>query len=803
VAFEEPFPAAVSLVDSLIQSQDDIVEWCEYRDALNGLEAAGLEEVARFCVESSVPATQVAGVFERRVLETWVDSVISQDKSRLAPLRSVDRDSLVEAFRELDQSLVRLSAGDVMEACNARRPKSALGSAAIIHREAEKKSRHMPIRNLLGAARDAVQALKPCFMMSPLSVSQFLGPDFRFDVVIFDEASQIRPHDAINCLYRGSQHVVAGDQNQLPPTSFFDVHADDGDEWAEDQIEVYESILDKVKGSGVVPSMSLQWHYRSRHEDLITFSNYSFYDGRLITFPSPRDAVPPLGIGLTLVKGVYRRGAQRDNLIEARAVADIVARYIRKESGLSIGVVAFSQAQQEAIENAIDELRVQDPTLPAAAFAGDRLDGLFVKNLETVQGDERDVIILSVGYGPDENGKLTMSFGPINSVGGYRRLNVAVTRARMRVEVVSSIRAVDIPDTASNEGVRHLRKYLEYAESGPGCLAFDGPRQGADVESPFEAEVARTIRAWGYEAVPQVGAAGYRIDLGVRHAAGPGGYALGVECDGAAYHSSRAARDRDRLREDVLRGLGWRLHRIWGTSWYRQRKAEEKRLREAIDSAIEECSRQSGKAARVQKKSEGPVAKVVVKDVELATDLSGSDWVEDYGVRCPRVSASEKAMPLGDPGSQPTLCRAIPEIVRAEGPVHVSVLQDRLLEAWGSGRAGSRIQENVEVVLRRLAREKTIQRDKAGFIRLSEAAPLKTARRPVAADPRTQRQAHQVPLEEYMLAIRKCQELAPGITRDDLSIQVASVFGWSRRGRDIAAAIDAAITAVGKADASA
>jgi len=795
---EGSFQGARDLADRLVETLDDIAEWCEYQDALRGLSGAGLEGVAEFCVKGAAPADKIAQIFERRILEAWADAVISLDKVRLAPQRSVDRDSLVKSFRELDQSLVHLSAGVVMEACNARRPKTALGSAAIIHREAEKKSRHMPIRNLLSATRDTTQALKPCFMMSPLSVSQYLGPDFRFDVVIFDEASQIRPHDAINCLYRGSQHIVAGDQNQLPPTSFFDAHSDDGDEWIEDQVEVYESILDKVKACGAVPSMSLKWHYRSRHEDLITFSNYSFYDGRLITFPSPSDAAPPLGIGFTLVPGVYRRGAQRDNQIEARKVAEIVAQYIRELPDLSVGVVAFSQAQQEAIENAIDELRARDSSLPSVPFSGDRLDGLFIKNLETVQGDERDVIILSIGYGPDENGKIKMAFGPINFAGGYRRLNVAVTRARMRVEVVSSIRATDISDTATNEGVRHLRKYLEYAESGPKCLAFDGPRSLGEMESPFEAEVARTIRSWGYDVVPQVGTAGYRIDLGVRHNAGPGGFALGVECDGAAYHSSRAARDRDRLREAVLCGLGWRLHRIWGTSWYRQRHAEEKRLRAAIEAAITECSSRKARATSHPAKL-AAMPKVVVKDISLPTSLNGGDWVVDYRVAGPTLHVKEQGISLGDPAAQLALYRLIPQIVEVEQPIHISLLQDRLLEAWGSGRAGSRIQQNIEMVLRRLAREKSIERDKAGFVRLVGAPGVKSVRRPVTGDPRTERSAIQVPSAEYELAVRKCMELAPGITRDDLSVQVASSLGWERRGREIAAAIDDAIDAAEKA----
>lgn len=791
--FEMDFVEANEYIANLSRTMDDIEEWIAFASALQGLRHAGKEDIAMFCVRTEIDSEQVASVVERRILETWVDQVISFDKERLGSLRSLDREAIVREFQELDQEIVRTTAGAIMEVCNARRPRTALGSAAIIQREAQKKKRHMPIRNLLKQTQEAAQALKPCFMMSPLSVSQFLEPTITFDVVIFDEASQIRPHDAINCIYRGLQHIVAGDQQQLPPTSFFDAQADDGDEWEDDQLEQYESLLDKVKASASVRSLPLLWHYRSQHEDLITFSNASFYDGRLITFPSPNSPGPTLGVGFNLVEGIYRRGAQRDNLVEARKVAEIVGRYARDYPGFSIGVVAFSKAQEETIENAISELRAKDAALPTDIFSSDRLDGFFVKNLESVQGDERDIIILSIGYGRDENAKLTMTFGPINAAGGYRRLNVAVTRARLRLELVTSIRAQDISENIENEGVRHLRRYLEYAEHGPSCLAFDGPESLGDVESPFEAEVARVIRSWGYEVVPQVGCAGYRLDLGIRDSRRPGGFAIGIECDGAAYHSSKTARDRDRLREEVLKGLGWRLYRIWGPAWYRQRQAEELRLREAIEQSIS-----GGEVASdlMDFRHAESFPTIFMEDFVLASTIVDAEWLIPYEIASPSVSPMDRSVKLGDPSAQPVLWRVIPEVVRTEEPIHKALLIERIKDAWGTGRAGNRIQDNFEAALKYLTKKQEIKVDKSGFIRLSglpAGSFPDVVRQPVPGRLGTLRTAQQISQDEIIVAVRKCSDLAPGITREDLSSEVAAIFGWARRGSEVAAVIDKAI----------
>ena len=539
-----------------------------------------------FCISERVPSRQVPRVIERALLQEWAEHQLRTDPD-LSTVRAADRDALVREYRELDRALIAAATSSIIRACNARRPRSDVGEAAVIRREAEKKRKHMPVRTLIDRSRHVTQAIKPCFMMSPLAVSQYLPADLRFDVVIFDEASQVSPGDAINCIYRGSALILAGDQKQLPPTNFFAGNtADDEEEWSEDSDDTteFESVLDLAKASGAYQSLTLRWHYRSRHEALIAFSNASFYEGRLITFPARHQEGPDVGVELFPVDGTYRRGTSRDNPEEAAAVARRVIHHYDTRPALSLGVVTFSEAQADAVDLAVSRARQDRPDLDRF-FTNDRLKGFFVKSLESVQGDERDVMIFSIGYGPDENQKITMNFGPLNKQGGWRRLNVAITRARYRNEIVTSIRASDITESVTTEGLRHLRRYLDYAARGMPALALD-TSAGGDAESPFEESVINVIRSWGYELTPQVGTAGYRIDIGVRHPDHPGVYALGVECDGYQYHSSKVARDRDRLREQVLRGLGWNLHRIWGTAWYRDRNGEEHKLRAAIEHAV-------------------------------------------------------------------------------------------------------------------------------------------------------------------------------------------------------------------------
>ncbi|PVC84821.1 DUF3320 domain-containing protein [Streptomyces sp. CS090A] len=819
-----PLDQAGQAVEALLADPHGPEEWHAYRGGIAVLAGQGADALVAGAAERGIEPQRLPDIVERAVLASWADGILATD-ARLRTTRSDDLDVRVADYREADRRLIAAAGGAVIEACNKRRPRSfGGGGAAVITREAEKKTRHMPVRELLGRTREVVQSVKPCFMMSPLTVSQMLPADYHFDVVVFDEASQVRPSDAINCIYRGQTLIVAGDDKQLPPTSFFDsAGEEESDEYEADVPDSFESLLHACK-AGAMRELPLRWHYRSRHEDLITFSNRSFYRNSMVTFPGALDEGNDVGVAFLQTDGAYDRGGRRDNRVEAEYVAARVLHHFDTRPGRSLGVVALSQAQASAIDLAVQQARLARPDLDHC-FTEDRLDGFFVKNLESVQGDERDVMIMSVGYGPDEHGKLGLNFGPINKNGGWRRLNVAVTRARYRMEVVASFRGTSLADSP-NESVQHLKRYLEYAENGPAVLARDVVQSDAEPDSPFEESVLAVLDGWGYTVQPQVGVAGYRIDLGLRHPQHPGAYALGIECDGAMYHSSKAARDRDRLREQVLNGLGWRLYRIWGTDWYRGRAAAELRLREAVEQAIAQGPLTAAAApppAPVDPTAEPPsVAASPVGPTEPFghVERSGAAPGDPAAVRVPvqatapaeityeRVPVDtaprrEWSTPyqacritvdspheLHTPEARRELRSALTRIVAVEGPVHEDLLVQRAREAWGVARAGNRIRDNVRTAAQELVRSRSLACDD-GFYRAAGHTPA-TARTPQAGE--TARKVTLIAPAERRLALTELAVECPGMSQDELIRQACEFFGWRRTGADIRTALESDIT---------
>ncbi len=777
---EGHFGDAQALLDHLRATRGDIETWIAHAAAREALEQAGLRDALRYCTEHPVQAPQLVGVLRRSVLEAMADHLLAERAGRLGPLRAVDRDRLVAEFADGDRRLVADAAHRIMEAANRHRPNTILGVATIIANEAQKKRKHMPVSELLARTAPVAQAIKPCFMMSPLSVSQYLTPEMVFDVVIFDEASQVRPSDAVNALYRGRAMIVAGDQKQLPPTSFFEQSTDESDDWTEDSLAEFDSVLDLAKGSGAFRPLSLRWHYRSRHEHLIAFSNHRFYGGDLVTFPSPDEESHDLGVQLLPVEGIYRRGTSRDNPVEAQAVVERVFAHAERGSR-SIGIVAFSEAQASLIEEALRRDARRDDARFASMFSDDRLEGLFVKNLENVQGDERDLIIFSVGYGPDEHGRLTMNFGPLNREGGWRRLNVAITRARKRVEVICSFAAEQLSAGSRTRGVDELRRYLEFAARGPQALAAgDGHDPGGEPESPFEEAVLRTVRGWGYDVVSQVGTAGFRVDLGVRDPDNPGRIALGIECDGAMYHSSRVARDRDRLREQVLLGLGWTLHRIWGPTWYRDRSGEERRLQEAIERAL---------LAPQPVTMAGPPLDDV--QVELDFDHLEPDarprWAEPYAAA--NLPAATTIDPT-EPEALPEVRQRILHVVTEEGPIVEDLLVRRVIAAWGA-IVTERRRGAVGRVVKSLAASGSLVRQLDAYCLPTQRTDL--VRVPDPADARSDREVGHIPQIELGEALIRMVGEARVVSDDELLRQTARLFGWKRTGPAIQAALTRAV----------
>lgn len=574
-------------------------EWCAWRHARSSAMHFQLGPLVEAFETGRFPSSALGDVFERSYSQWWTAALTDAEEA-LSRFSSPEHERKIHQFQELDDRYMNLARIAIRARLDRNAPAMSTSAGqdpelGILKREIGKKARHKPVRQLLTQIPNLLPRLKPCLLMSPMSVAQYLDPSYPpFDVVVFDEASQIPVWDAIGAIARGKQAIIVGDPRQLPPTSFFQRAADDDEAPADDVVEDLESILDDCM-SAQIPWLPLNWHYRSRHESLITFSNYHYYANRLLTFPSAH--IDGLGVSWRHVPdGVYDKGKSRTNLAEAEAIAAEIVRRLRDPqlSAWSIGVVTFNEAQQTLIENLLDAERAKDPSLEEW-FAEGAEEGIFVKNLENVQGDERDVILFSICFGPDAQGRVAMNFGPMNRDGGERRLNVAITRARREVVVFSTLVAdqIDLSRTRAR-GVSDLKGFLAYAQNGPSAIAEAIQLDpDADFDSPFEEAVYEALVQRGWQVHKQVGCSSYRIDLAVVDPAAPGRYLLGVECDGANYHRAKTARDRDKLRESILRDLGWKLHRIWSTDWWTNPEREAAKL-EAVLAGLRPPSNLTG-----------------------------------------------------------------------------------------------------------------------------------------------------------------------------------------------------------------
>jgi very-short-patch-repair endonuclease len=792
--------SVIELAKRMGATLDQLPALTDFNDAVTHLREAGwtefLERFARENIASEAIPDAAEAAFWRARLQRFF-----AENPELEEFRGRSHERLIEEFKELDRRLVQAATDRIIAACNARRPSPVAmkgSEVGLLTHEAKKRRRHLPVRKLLGRLPTVLPRLKPCLMMSPLAVSHYLSPDHRFDLVIFDEASQVPPWDAINCIYRGEQVVVAGDSKQLPPTSFFELadpdsteEEDDGNEPGAPREELMESILDAC--ATVLPEESLRWHYRSRHEHLIAFSNHRFYGNSLVTFPAPLLEAPDLGVQFVHVPdGVYDRGGSRTNQVEARRVAERVCELLEEDSSRSLGVVTFNFAQTEAVLDELDRLLVERPHLEQYFDHDGEQEEVFVKNLESVQGDERDVILFSIGYGRDQHGKFYMGFGPLNREGGHRRLNVAVTRARKRVEVFSSVRAKDFQlGERASVGARALQAYLDFAERGPRALAEEVEALGGDYESPFEEAVAAAVRDLGYQVIPQVGVGGFRIDLGVVDPAAPGRFVLGIECDGATYHSTPTARDRDRLRQAVLEGLGWRIHRIWSWDWVRERPTEVKRLKIAIEHAIaaREDPHPSARQGTATREEDVGVTRreveVAVHEIRGPEEALGLPWVEPYEVA--DLSGFGTHLAFHEPDNRSTLHKALRALVRVEAPIHRDYAIKRLADAQGIKRRGSRVTGTGRNIIQSAVRKGRIEL-RGDFIWLPEQE-LTKVRVPRPGDPATRREIGDIPPEEISLAFKHLMVASVPDDLEALVQQVARVFGFDRTGSSIQEAL--------------
>ena len=786
---ETDFDHALQWLKTLESEADSAGDWLTYQGAVSDLDnhiGSGTTDQIR---EATDDSTVVPLVIERRMWTAWLDWLYSQEPD-LARFGASEHASQVDRFRDLDKRLVDTAQNEIRKRVFQSYPDLSVGTSgtsdlAIMRRELSKQRRQWSVRRLLQNIPRLVQVLKPCFLVSPLAVSQSLPPDLDFDVVIFDEASQIFPEDAIPAVRRGKQVIFAGDQKQLPPSNFFRAQAqeeegydEDGDDEPLDRLAGQESILDAAIGlaGSVFSEAHLSVHYRSKHDSLIRFSNHYYYDDRLLTFPSPSPSDGNSWDGvhdIHIPEGRYDAGATRTNRAEAERVTDLVFEHMRsRPAHESLGVVALSRAQADHIDRLIENRRLNGRDVDQR-FAADLDEPFFVKNLENVQGDERDRIIVSIGYGPtEESGATPNRFGPLNAPGGERRLNVVVSRARRRMDVVHSLLPSAI--TSDRTGPRMLKRYLEYAEAPnraiEGQVTVD-PQ--AEPDSPFEESVERALLTRGYRVHRQVGVAGYRIDLAIM-SEDSDGYDLGIECDGWQYHSAPAARDRDWQRQQVLQGLGWRILRIWSTAWAKNPDAEIRRIEEALLA-----SRSSSKVA---------------DEVPAYLDPAPVPDSEEFEVMGPEASKLEleqyQKAPLPRTGSRygiayesdNFLTELVGLVVRGEGPVHIEAVLDRIRECYYPERLSATAKGKVLTLIGRLVRQGTLQRAE-DFVWANDEQLERQPRTPC------DRKIEYVPPGELRRVVVETVRAVFGTPRSELVKEVARVYGFARSGAKITSAI--------------
>lgn len=587
--------AIATFLEGAAADQEGLFTHSALATALTALKGTGTYPLVAYRMEAGTPdglSEQFAALAIRKLSRV----VSTEHASLFARYSGKQLDDLRTTLAKNDREIIKLAREQLRWKvhANSKPPhgngigrKSTWTQMALIENEISKQQRFISVRDLTQRAGSALLELKPCWMMSPLAVAQYVPKDsITFDLCIIDEASQMPPEASIGALLRCKQTVVVGDTNQLPPSSFFKKMIDD-DEADEDENVLNESILEMANAT-FRPARRLLWHYRSRHSGLIKFSNRLIYEDNLIVFPSATESMTRMGIEFRPVDGLYKAGT---NPIEARTIVDAALEFMRTDPDRSLGIVTLNQKQRDLIYEEFEYALNQDKHAQAYVDKWrERHDGLeefFIKNLENVQGDERDVIFIGTVYGPESKGARThQRFGPINGLAGKRRLNVLFSRAKEKIVTFSSMTAADITAEATgNAGAYMLKRWLEYCASG---VLDGGSATSREPDSEFEIFVMEQIRAMGYEPVPQVGVAGYFIDIGVRHPDWPHGFILGIECDGASYHSAKSARDRDRLRQEILEGLGWQLHRIWSTNWFNNPRHEAERLRNLLSLRMEE-----------------------------------------------------------------------------------------------------------------------------------------------------------------------------------------------------------------------
>ncbi len=760
-------------------------EWIDFCTARDRCYEMGLKEYIDHVENMHIDAKSIVPVFQKRFFNLWLDSVLPE-YPEVANFRRRNQEYIIREFKRLDKMQFSIARSRIRAKLINGLPSldhftTGVDEISILKRELNKQRRIMPIRRLFREIPNLILTLKPCLMMSPLSVSLFLEADtYSFDTVIFDEASQVCTENAVGAILRGKQVIIAGDSKQLPPTNFFTTTMSDNDfdEPEEDDAyndsSAYESVLDEA---ALLPERTLLWHYRSRHEHLIAFSNAKIYKGNLITFPSNIEKAPDIGVEYTYVPdGCYDRGGRKGNVIEAEKVVDLIFEHLEKYPDRSLGVITFGEVQQLAIDTILRRRRMEEQKFEHF-FAEDRQEAFFIKSLENVQGDERDTIIFSIGYAKDMSGVMRMNFGPLSRIGGERRLNVAITRAKYNVKLVGSILPTDINvERISADGPKLLRTYIDFAINGSIILQSESINPGfVQHDSPFEEVVYNFLTAKGYKVVTQVGCSGYRIDMAVMHPTLSGRYVLGIECDGVSYHSARTARERDRLRQDVLENMGWKIYRIWSTDWIKDPVTEGQRLLEAVDESIDSYTENIPANILVEQ----PKILDTFMNVEEKSTLD-KESINPY--EFDDMVVTDFSEISHDNKRHPDLLKCIRLLVDNEYPIHYDLLCQKLSLAMGKGKVTLTVRREIDEALKSM--QDTITKKGEFFYPSTfQTIPVHLA---------GGRNIKHISTDELAAAMLRILNKCVGMTRLSLIDETTRALGFSRRGANITKAMNAA-----------
>ena len=762
-----PQPAAIDeMIAKLKQWKNNLsnlrdwYHWCDYSSQAVDM---GLDAAIAAIESGNVNTDTFAKEFFKTFFRALAMRKIAENP-HLRIFEGIMFDAVVTHYRELAEKFRLLSQKELYARLAAQVPRvtdnvSNNSEIGLLNRNISNGGRGLALRDLFASIPTLMPRLCPCMLMSPMSVAQFLDLNSdQFDLVIFDEASQMPTSESVGAIARGKALIVVGDPKQMPPTSFFNSSNVTEDEA---QIDDLESILEDCRMLDI-PSLQLNWHYRSRHESLIAFSNNEYYDGKLITFPSTDDRSAK--VRLVKVEGVYDKGGQRSNRHEARAIVDEVVRRISdpKLRADSIGIIAFSVAQQNLIEDLLQERLDGDAALQEAAAT--MYEPIFVKNLENVQGDERDVILFSVGYGPDKNGKVSMNFGPLNNSGGERRLNVAVSRSRKEMLVYSSLRPSDIDLNRSKaKGVAGLKHFLEFAESQ--MLVQCGKQLATRHDDVIAKQVAQAVESLGYNVSVGVGRSQFKIDVAVSDPNCPDKYLLGILIDGEGYRDTQTTRDREIVQPSVLTGLGWNVMRMWSVDW------------------INNPQRVIDRIADVLKNSQNPPApkEEPAPAAPEKFDISNEKVEEIQSAEMPYNEAQ-----IGSVARMSDLELAR-KIVAAEQPITLALLCKRISRLRGMTRVTPTMQRDMQLMVMKAFHTAPDRNTRVIWLDSNASEGFAGYRQAAGRD------ISEIPMCEIENVVIETIKEQFSIDRESIKLIAARKLGFSRRGAKVDSALSQAV----------